>query len=78
MDVKTIFMKRIEWGHVKTKKVLSVQWNLVQVEVVPIVSTTGLEVRTADRFLEFVRNNPNTARYSADNDPRRGKPVLVL
>jgi len=63
---------------VKTNKNLSVKWESAQIEIVPVVSATGLEVRAADRLIQFVRNNPNGARYSADNDLRRGKPVMVL
>jgi len=64
---------------VKTKKTLAVQWTAGEIEAVPIVFTTGLEIRAVDRLLQFARtHNPNYARYSAANDPQRGKPVPVL
>jgi hypothetical protein len=63
---------------VKTNQMLSVKWESAEVEAVPIVSANGLEVLAADRLLRFVRNNPEGARYSAGNDPLRGKPVMVL
>jgi hypothetical protein len=63
---------------VKKKKMLSVKWESVEVEAVPIVSTSGLTVRAVDRSVRFVRNNPNAARYSVRNDPWRGTPVHVL
>lgn len=77
-DVKTSAEKPVEWGHVKTNKSLSVKWESAQIEMVPVVSATGLEVLAVDRMLRFVRNNPNGARYSENNEPRRGKPVMVL
>jgi len=77
-EVKTSAAKHLEWGHLKTNRNITVKWESAQVEVVPVVSATGLEVLTADRLLRFVRNNPNGARYSEDNEPRRGKPVMVL
>jgi hypothetical protein len=71
--------KTVEWGHMKSKKKLAVEWVAMEVETVPVVSATGLEIRAVDRFLRFTRtHNPNFARYSAANDPRSGKPVLVL
>jgi hypothetical protein len=46
---------------------------------VPVVLATGLEIRAVDQFLRFMRtHNPNHARYSATNDPQRGKPTVVL
>jgi len=63
---------------VKTNKLLSVKWESGEAERVPIVSANGLEVLAVDRLLRFVRNNPNGARFSATNEPRRGKPVMVL
>jgi hypothetical protein len=71
-------MKPVEWGHVKTNRILSVKWESAEVEFVPIVAAFGLEVLTADRLLRFVRNNPDGGRHSSNNDPRRGKPVMVL
>jgi hypothetical protein len=63
---------------VNRKKMLSVKWESVEVETVPIVSATGLEIRAVDRLVRFVRNNPNAAKYSERNDPWRGKPVHLL
>jgi hypothetical protein len=64
---------------VKAKKTLAVQWTAVEIEAVPVIVATGLEIRAVDRFLRFARTqNPNYARYSPANDPRRGKPTLVL
>ena len=61
------------------KKTLAVQWTAGEIEPVPVVFTTGLEIRAVDRFLRFARtHNPNYARYSATNESRRGKPTLVL
>ncbi|HWC60356.1 MAG TPA: hypothetical protein VHC44_11740 [Verrucomicrobiae bacterium] len=60
-----------------TKKI-SVQWIPAKAELVPVIFVNGLELLAVDRFLQFVRNNPNGARYSATNDPRSGKPVMVL
>jgi hypothetical protein len=77
-DVKTAGLKPVEWGHVKTNRILSVKWEAAEAEAVPIVFAVGLEVLAADRLLQFVRNNPHGARFSANNDPRRGKPVMVL
>jgi len=57
---------------------ISVEWESADAEAVPIVFASGLEVLAADRLLQFVRNNPNGARYSANNEPWRGKPVPVL
>lgn len=65
-------------GSVKTNRNISVKWDAARVETVPVVSTTGLEILAVDRLLRFVRNNPNGARYSEKNDPRRGEPVMVL
>jgi hypothetical protein len=64
---------------VNIKKTLAVQWTASEIEPVPVVFTTGLEILAVDRFLRFARtHNPNYARYSAANEPRRGKPTLVL
>jgi hypothetical protein len=44
-----------------------------------VVLATGLKIGAADRFVRFARaGNPNFARYSATNEPKRGKPVLVF
>ncbi len=77
-DVKTAARKPLEWEHVKANRNLSVKWESARAEAVPIVSVNGLEVLAVDRLLRFVRNNPHGARYSADNDPHKGKPVMVL
>jgi len=77
-DGKTAAAKRVECEHVKANRMLSVKWESARAEAVPIVSASGLEVLAVDRLLRFVRNNPHGARFSADNDPRRGKPVMVL
>ena len=77
-DVKTSAAKPLEWGHVKTNRNLAVDWEPAQIEIVPVVSASGLEVLAVDRLLRFVRNNPNGARYSENNEPGRGKPVMVL
>jgi hypothetical protein len=64
---------------VKAKTKLTVDWAATELEAVPVVLATGLEIRAVDRFLRFARtHNPNFARYSAANDPQRGKPTLVL
>jgi len=55
-----------------------VKWDSACAETVPILLATGLEILAVDRLLRFVRNNPNGARYSAANDTRSGKPVMVL
>jgi hypothetical protein len=58
---------------------LAVSWEPAAPEAVPVILTTGLEVRAVDRFVRFARtHNPKFARYSATNEPKRGKPVLVL
>ena len=63
----------------KAKKTLMVNWVAGEVEAVPVVVATGLEIRAVDRFLRFARtHNPKLARYSLENEPKRGKPVLVL
>jgi hypothetical protein len=64
---------------VKAKIKIAVDWAETEVEAVPVVLATGLQIRTVDRFLRFVRkHNPNLARYSATNEPQRGKPSIVL
>jgi len=63
---------------VKTNRNLAVKWDSACAETVPILLATGLEILAVDRLLRFVRNNPNGARYSAANDTRSGKPVMVL
>ena len=78
MEVKTFAAKSLEWGHVKTNRTLSVKWEPARIEVVPVVSASGLEIMAVDRLVQFVRNNPNGARYSENNEPGRGKPVMVL
>jgi hypothetical protein len=76
---ETSALRRVEWTQVKTKKTLAVQWVAGEIEAVPVVSATGLEIRAADRFLEFARTHiPNFARYSVANDLQRGKPTCVL
>jgi len=76
---KTSAVQGVEWAQVKTKRILAVQWTAREIEPVPVLITTGLEIRAVDRFLRFARtHNPNYARYSVDNDPRRGTPTLVL
>ena len=66
-------------GRVKAKTRLPVQWTVSETEPVPVLFVTGLQIRAADRLVQFVRSHkPNYARYSAANDPRRGKPVLVF
>jgi hypothetical protein len=76
---ETPAVERVEWAQVKTKRTLAVQWTAAESEPVLVVFTTGLETRAVDRFLQFARtHNPNYARYSATNDPRRGKPTLVF
>ncbi len=63
----------------KANKKLEVHWAAMEIETVPVVSVNGLEVRTADRLLRFMRRHrPDFARFSAANDPRRGKPIEVL
>ena len=66
-------------GRVKVKTVLAVRWTASEIEPVPVMFATGLNIRAADRRVQFVRSHrSNYARYSAANDPRRGKPVLVF
>jgi len=66
-------------GRVKVKTVLAVRWTASEIEPVPVLYATGLKIRAADRRVQFVRSHrPNYARYSAANEPRRGKPVLVF
>ena len=78
-DGETASRAKSRVEQVKAKKKLAVQWTASEIEAVPMVLTTGLEIRAVDRFLRFVRtHNPNHARYSAGNDPKRGKPTLVL
>jgi hypothetical protein len=61
------------------KKTLAVKWTAGEIETVPVIFMSGLEVLAVDRFLRFARaHKPNYARYSATNDPQRGKPMLVL
>jgi len=76
-DGKTAAGKPVEWEQVKTNRI-SVEWEPADAEVVPVVSASGLELLAADRLLQFVRNNPQGARYSANNDASRGKPITVL
>ena len=78
-DGETPSRAKSKVGQVKTKKTLAVEWMAAEIEAVPVLLTTGLEIRAVDRFLLFVRShNPNYARYSATNDPQRGKPTLVI
>jgi hypothetical protein len=65
-------------ARVKTRMTLQVKWKVAEPEAVPVLVVTGLEVLAVARLVRFVRNNPNNARYSAANDLRRGKPVMVL
>jgi hypothetical protein len=55
-----------------------VDWTWEEAEAVPVVSATGLEILAVDRLVQFVRNNPNGARYSAVNNPKSGKPITIL
>lgn len=77
-DVKTSSAEQVEWEQVKTNRTLSVKWEAAHIEVVPIVPASGLEILAVDRLLRFVRNNPHGARYSENNEPQRGKPMMVL
>ncbi len=78
-DVKTPPVERVNWWRVKAKMNIAVDWAATEVEAVPVVLATGLKIRSVDRFLQFARkHNPNLARYSATNDPKRGNPIQVL
>jgi len=77
MDGETAATKQLESRHVNTNKI-SVEWRWEDAEAVPVVSANGLEVLAVDRLIQFVRNNPNGARYSAVNTPKSDKPTTVL
>ena len=77
MDGETAATKQLESRHVNTNKI-SVEWTWENAEAVPVVSANGLEVLAVDRLIQFVRNNPNGARYSAVNNPKSDKPTTVL
>jgi hypothetical protein len=76
-DGETAAGKLLEWEHVNSNKI-SVDWIWEEAESVPVVSATGLEILAVDRLVQFVRNNPNGARYSAANNPKSGKPITIL
>jgi hypothetical protein len=76
-DGETAPEKLLEWEHVNSNKI-SVDWIWEEAESVPVVSATGLEILAVDRLVQFVRNNPNGARYSAVNNPKSGKPITIL
>lgn len=69
MDGETPAAKRLESRHVNTNKI-SVEWSWEDAEAVPVISAGELELLAVDRLLRSVRNNPNSAWYSATNKPK--------